>query len=655
VRRTIEAVAICAGVFASLALQAQAADAPGWMHDAARDPAANAPADASAVILLDEQQILVKDNGEVETLHRRAYRILRPNGREFGHVAVSFDGQSKLTYLKAWCIPKDGKDYEVKEKDAVEINFHDEFYSDLRTKVLDIPAAAPGNVVGYEYVQKGRPFILQDEWWFQAPVFVRKSRFTLSIPGGWEFSNYWIHHAEVKPVSAAGTQTVWEVENIAPIKEEREMPPIRAVVERMAVTYHPPKGTTAAVGPGSWQQIGTWYSQLASVSAQPTPEIQQKVKELTANAKTWREKATALAGYVQGGIRYVAIEIGIGGFQPHTAADIFRHQYGDCKDKATLLRVMLREAGIDSYYALAQTERGIVTPEFASAISFNHAIVAIRVPDGEPAAGLFATVDNPKLGKLLLFDPTATYVPFGYLPAPLQENYVLVAATDGGELVKLPLLPPDSNKLARTAKFQLNADGSLTGSVEETRFGSQASVEREQLMGATGIERAKILENFLAGFLSGFHLTQASTYNLEKTNDSLGLHYQFTADHFAKTAGNLLLVHPRVLGEKVSGLADGEARSFPVEFEDASMQTDDFEISLPPGYVVDDAPPPMNAESAFATYTSQVQVNGGKIHYTRTYQVKQVIVPVEQLGELRRFDQRVLADERSNVVLRRDQ
>jgi len=639
--------------FAGFAACAAAADAPGWMHDAARDTRVNAPAEASAAILIDEQQTTVKENGEVETLYRRAYRILRPNGRDYGHVAVSFDAQRKLTYLKAWCIPKDGKDYEVKEKDAAEVNFQDEFYSDLRTKVLDIPAAIPGNVVGYEYVQKGRPFILQDEWWFQAPVFVRKARFTLTIPNGWEFSNYWIHHAEQKPVTTSATQTVWEVENVVSVKEERDMPPLRAVVGRMAVTYHPPKGMTAGIGPGNWEQIGTWYSQLSSSAAQPTPEIQQKVKELTANAKTWSEKVAALSAYVQSGIRYVAIEIGIGGYQPHTAADIFRHQYGDCKDKATLLRVMLHEAGIESYYAMAQTERGIVTPEFASAITFNHVIVAIRMPDGESAKGLFATVDNPKLGRLLLFDPTATYVPMGYLPAPLQENYVLITAEQGGQLVKLPLLPADSNKLVRTAKFQLNSDGSLAGSVEEMRYGSEASTEREQLMSASGIERTKVLENFLGSFLTGFHLTQASTTNLERTSDGLGLTYQFTAEHFAKTAGNLLLVHPRVLGEKISGLADGDDRTFPVEFEDASLQTDDFEISLPPGFVVDDTPPPMSAESPFASYTSQIQVNGTKIHYTRTYQVKQVLVPVDQLPTLKKFDQRIMADEHSNVVLRR--
>ena len=653
-RRTISIAGICAALAAS-AVGVRAADAPPWMHEAAKDATKGANPEANAVMLYDEQQTTVKENGEVETLYRRAYRILRPDGREYGHVVIPFDSQKKITYLKAWCIPKDGKDYEVKEKESVEVGFREEFYSDLHTKVLDIPAASPGNVVGYEYVQKGRPFILQDEWWFQAPVFVRKSVFTLTIPNGWEFSNYWIHHAEVKPSSTTATQTVWELENISPIKKERDMPPMRAVIGRMAVTYHPPKASVAAVGPATWEQIGAWYSQLSANSVQATPEIQQKVRELTANEKTWQEKVTALGTYVQSGIRYVAIEIGIGGFQPHTAADIFRHQYGDCKDKATLLRVMLHEAGIDSYYALAQTERGIVTPEFASAITFNHAIVAIRVPDGEATTGLFATVSDAKLGKLLLFDPTATYVPVGYLPGPLQENYVLIAADQGGELVKLPLLPPDSNKLVRRAKFQLNADGSLIGSVDEMRYGSEATSEREQLLATPGADRAKILESFLGSFLAGFHLTQASVSNLEKPGESLGLHYQFDADHYAKSAGNLLMLHPRVLGEKVSGLVDATERNFPVEFEEASLQTDDFEITLPPGYVVDDTPAPMDAESPFATYASQVKVDGQTIHYTRTYQVKAVVVPVEQLNTLRGFDQRVLADERSNVVLRREQ
>jgi len=262
-------------------------------------------------------------------------------------------------------------------------------------------------------------------------------------------------------------------------------------------------------------------------------------------------------------------------------------------------------------------------------------------------------VTDPKLGHLLFFDPTDTYVPLGYLPSPLQENYVLVARPEGGELVQLPLLAPATNQLVRRAKLQLNPDGSLSGTVDETRLGSEASNERAQLLGAAGGERAKVLEDFLGGFLAGFHLTQASVTNLDRVGDSLGLHYQFTADGYAKSAGDLLMVRPRVLGEKSSGIAEEESRRFPVEFSEASLQTDDFEITLPPGYVVDDAPRPMQADAPFASYKSQIQVDNGKIHYTRTYQVKQVHVPVDQLEELRRFNRQVATDEYSSVVLRK--
>jgi hypothetical protein len=88
-----------------------------------------------------------------------------------------------------------------------------------------------------------------------------------------------------------------------------------------------------------------------------------------------------------------------------------------------------------------------------------------------------------------------------------------------------------------------------------------------------------------------------------------------------------------------------------VEFESASLQTDDFEITLPPGYTVEDIPAPTKTESEFASYTSQVKVDGNVLHYTRTYQVKQVLVPLDKLDELKKFYRQIAADERASVVL----
>src|SRR5207244_10181043 len=93
------------------------------------------------------------------------------------------------------------------------------------------------------------------------------------------------------------------------------------------------------------------------------PQLNQKVPSRTASASAPAAKMKALGEFAQRDIRYVAIELGIGGWQPHPAAEVFAHHYGDCKDKATLMGAMLHEIGIDSYYVVINSERGSFPPE----------------------------------------------------------------------------------------------------------------------------------------------------------------------------------------------------------------------------------------------------------------------------------------------------
>src|SRR5205823_3536953 len=153
-------------------------------------------------------------------------------------------------------------------------------------------------------------------------------------------------------------------------------PAHRAVAQRMAVNFFSASGSREK-SHGSWHDVGAWGWQLSSTQRQASPEIQQKAHQLTEGKTGTIEKIRALGAFVQHDVRYVAIEIGIGGYQPHPAPQTFSNRYGDCKDKATLLATMLREVGINSYLVLAQTNRGVVVPSFPSAMSFNHMIIAI--------------------------------------------------------------------------------------------------------------------------------------------------------------------------------------------------------------------------------------------------------------------------------------
>jgi hypothetical protein len=629
------------------------AGAPDWLKTAARQALPAYPKDTVAVVLFSEVIVTVKSSGEIESTYRCAYKILRPGGRDYGVVQIKFDKETRLTYLKAWSIPADGKEYEVKEKDAVETQpFDYELYSDIHFKSLEIPAAEPGNVVGYEVVQKGRPFVLAQEWSFQNVIPVLRARLTLQLPTGWEYQSFWAHYPEAKPQQTGQNQFTWELTNVPLVETEPDMPPWRAVAGRLALKYLPSDATQAPKATGSWHDVGLWYANLAAASRQPTPEIKQKVAELTAASSSPLEKIRTLTSFMQRQIRYVAVEIGIGGYQPHPAAEVFTHRYGDCKDKATLLSTMLHEIGVDSYYAFINDERGIVIPQF-SIPHFDHVILAIRLPQDTPTENLYAVIDHPKLGKLLFFDPTDPYTPLGYIPSVEQENYALLVTPDGGELLSLPLLPPSSNRLLRSAKLTLNPSGTLSGDVREVRWGAPAVVERAQFLSATVSERPKIIENFLNNFLTGWALTNEKVGNLEKYDDALTMDYHFVAENYAKSAGNLLVLRPRVLGAKESSLLEIKPRKYAYEFEEATLQIDEFEITLPPGYVVDDVPAPVKTDYDFGNYSSEVIVSGNILRYKRKYEIKEVIVPVQRLDDLKKFFRQIASDERSSAVLRR--
>ncbi len=656
--RLVALLAFGAAVCGCVAPRVLAGDsAPDWLRAAAQEKLPEYDKDTVAVILLDETQTTVHDNGEIDTLHRGAIRLLRPEARrEYGWEAVPFDKETKVSYLKAWTIEANGHEIAVGEKDVTEHGFLAEIeYTDVRVKALQFPEANPGNVVGYEYVQRNRPFVFEDAWEFQHRSPVVTARFQLQLPLGWEFTTDWFNYADQKPQTPAPNQYIWEIKNLPGVEIEPAMPPWHAVAGWAGVKYFPRDPAMRAKSSGSWQDIGLWYNGLTQSSRASSPAIQQKVVELTAGISDPLEKMRVLTDYMQKNIRYMAVEIGIGGYQPHPAPEVFAHQFGDCKDKATLLGAMLHEIGIESYYMAIDDRRGMIHPDYPS-VYMNHMILAIRLPAGIPDTDLYAVVNDPKLGRLLIFDPTNEHVPLGYLPWYLQHSYGLVTAADGGHLVALPLLPPATNRLLRTAQFSLTSTGDLTGQVHELESGGPAEQERAEFLETQPGKRAEIFDHFLGNFLNSFTLTSASLGNLDKYDRALLLDYKFVSPGYANVAGDLLFLRPRVVGDKGTGtlrlFAEHKPRKYPIQFQEATEQDDVFDITLPAGYVVDGLPKPVQVDCDYASYKSETQVVNGVLHYKRTFEITGVIVPTEKLPAVRDFLQQVAADQQSSVVLR---
>jgi len=633
-------------------------DAPAWMHAAANAPVPAHDEKVDAVLLYSEKNVNVISADKIKVQFREVYKILRPSGKRHGTVAVAFNPTRKITSLHGWCIPAQGKDYEVKEKDAFETSLMQvdggELYSDVKDKVIQIPAADPGNVVGYEFEREEKPTFLQDYWDFQSDLPTHESHYSFQLPAGWEYKAAWLNYAEVKPTQS-GNRTDWVISDVPGIKPETAMPPIDGLVGEMLVYFFPSGGGGDKRSLASWKEMGQWYTALTVNRRDPSPEIQKQVAAITAGQPSQLEKMQAIALWMQRNIRYVAISLGIGGLQPHPAPEVFTHRYGDCKDKATLMSAMLHEIGIDSYYVIINHERDAVTPDMPAHNGFDHAILAVRLPDNIQSPTLIATVKHPTLGRLLFFDPTNEITPFGEIGGYLQANFGLLVTPDGGDLVQLPKEPIAMNGIQRDAKLTLDSNGTLQGQVTETRLGDRANDERGRLRSVTkDTDQIKPIEDLLSGSLSLFRITKASVRNLHQNDQPFGFDYTFEAQHYAKNTGGLVLVRPRVLGVKSQGfLETKEPRKYAIEFDEGPWHdADSFEITIPAGYVVDDVPPPVDAEFSFASYHSRTEVKGNLIQYRRTLEVKDLSVPVAKAEELRKFYRIIAGDERNTVVLK---
>jgi Domain of Unknown Function with PDB structure (DUF3857)/Transglutaminase-like superfamily len=647
---------LLAAVFLATAPKSRAVDAPAWMHALTSMPLPKHDEKTEAVMLYSEQILIVEPDGKTREIDRAAYKILRPSGRHFGKVELYFDGETRITHIHGWCIPAQGKDFEVKDKDVTENGLlgmqGGELFSDHRVKIMEIPASDPGNIVGYEVEHEDRPYVLESEWEFQETVPVALARYTLQLPQGWEYKAVWLNHPEVTPSSAGGNQWSWELKDIPEITPEEAMPPWRGVAAMMLVSLIQPGGGHGFL---TWSEMGAWQNSLLRGREEASSEIKQKVAQLTANAGTPLAKMLALADFMQKDIRYVGIWLGIGGWQPHAAPQVFANRYGDCKDKATLLSVMLKEVGIQSYYVVINSERGGVSPSIPPHLGlFDHVILAIRLPDDVSDARLMATILNPKLGKLLIFDPTDELTPFGSLNGILQASYALLVTPDGGELTQMPQLPPVTSGTFRTAKLTLDSRGVLRGEVQDERVGDSAWWLRGELHSLDkDSDRIKPVERLMSRSIGSFQITKAVITNLHDPMLPFTYQWSFVATDYGKFAGNLLLVRPRVLGVETAGLLEtSEPRKYPVEFPGPRHDQDSFEIALPSGYEVDDLPPATDVEYPFGSYHSKTTAEGNVLRYTRSLEIKELNVPLDQVENLKKFYRLIAGDERNTAVLK---
>lgn len=625
---------------------------PDWGMQAYKTPTPEYAKDAAAVILYDEYLETVDAQGRAVERERSVVRILKPQGRRDGGCEVSYDVDEKINYFRVWTIAADEKQYQAQEGDFTEEGDTGipVMLSTRKVRIAHPPAVDVGATVVCESEEVLQPYLHETIWEVQKSIPVVYQALEVDLPTGMAHSVGWHSFKPVDPVEVSPNHLRWELKDTRALtlRDIPSRPEWAALAGRMSVLW----GDAALPGTDAeWKAIGDWVTQLEANRPDPSPEITAETQSLLAGTTDFYSKLVRITDYIQKNIRYFIVTRGIGGLQANHAADIFRNKYGDCKDKTTLLISMLKVAGIKAYYVPVDDRRGIVDPSDPSLYG-NHMITAIEIPDSVQDPRLMAIVKGRDGKRYLIFDPTNERTPVGNLPNYEQGSYGTLAAGGDSQVIALPVLPPEANTNESKGQFTLAPDGTLSGQVEDTMSGSGGGEMRNLLKYSDEKERREGMELQVAHDVPGVVLNSLEFVQPPALDKPVEIDYKLTAGQYAHQAGPLLLVRPRVVGSHVLPF-DDKPRTVPIDLNSTGKWHDSFDIALPPGYVVDETPDPVDVDLDFAAYHSKVTAKENHLHYERELEVRKVEIPADKAAAFRRLESTILMDEKGTAVLKK--
>ena len=628
-------------------------DPPSWLRQAASVKVPSFDKDVEAVVLLNEEKVTLNGDGNLITVENYAVKILTREGRKHASaVAFYLVSSGKIKDMDAWIIHPDGTSKEYNKKSIVDlISDPDDVYNEGRIKVINASDDVDrGFVFGYTIESEDRPLFYQIDRNFQGRLPVMLSRYTVDLPSGWTASSLTFNHENITP-RVNGSSYTWELNNLAPIPGEPMSPSIRNLAPRIVINYLPADNTQAVNRAfADWVEVSRWATKLYDPKVIIDDEVASKAKELTAGAKTELDKIRAIGNYVQN-LQYISIDIGVGhgnGLIPRPSNLVLSRGYGDCKDKANLMRAMLRVLKIEAYpIAIFSGDPTYVRAEWASPGQFNHCIIAIKISDETKAA---AVMNHEKLGRLLIFDATDPYTSVGDLPEHEQGSLALIIAGEQGGLATMPITPVDFNAWERNVKVNLTGEGNIKGIISERAIGQQSTYARALFRSSSNSDINKVFEGWLSRGATAAKLLNL-TPNDNQEDASFDLDIEFSAPYYGQLMQNRLLVFkPAIVSRANSIYLTEKTRQHPIMIDtDSFSETAVF--TLPEGFVVDEMPDAVNLNKSFGTYTTSYEVKEGKLYFKRKMNMKRSTIPVKNYNEIRDFYTQILSAEQSPVVL----
>jgi hypothetical protein len=643
-------------IFAVPAIAAAGDETPPWVQQAAAIKTPAYDKDVPAVVLLDESFTTISPDGRINEVYNYAVRILRREGRDYatGHVGYIPD-ISKVKEFHAWLIRPGAEPKRYGKDETLDVAGDlNDVYNEYRVKSISAKDDADaGAVFAYSYTTEDRSVFSQADWAFQSSLPVILSRYNLTLPEGWRADGVTFNYPKIEPKISGPTYS-WELSNLSPVPDEPLSPSLSQLVPRLAVSYYPP-ATAQSLSIktfSKWGDVAAWMSELEDPQVMVDDALARKAYELTALAKTEYEKIRAIAHYVQN-IQYISIQTGLGrggGYRPHASTEVFAKSYGDCKDKANLMRAMLKVVGITAFpVSIYSGDPNYVQASWPSPQQFNHCIIAVKVGDQTQASTI---IQHPALGRLLIFDPTDEQTPIGDLPFYLQGSLALIDSKTETDLVKMPTTPPEMNQLERTATLELLADGAISGQIQEQANGQTAARFRTEFRRLSKPEYTGMIERWLT--------TGATSARLSKMEPSdntvegrFTLNVEFSAQAYGQLMQNRLLVFKPAVVSRREGLSlTASTRKYPVVLR-ANAYSETVRVQLPSGFAVDEVPDAVKIETPFGSYVTSYEVKDNYLIFKRQLSQQATTIAPADYEKVRKFFESIRAAENAPVVLAR--
>jgi tetratricopeptide (TPR) repeat protein len=577
-----------------------------------------------AVVVEKSTMVLryARDGSSVRTLTVVAHVLSDAGVRETGIITFPFSSLTEtLTFDFVRVRKASGEVIQTPVEDAQEVPMPvtqaAPMYSDLRTKQLPVRSLSVGDTLEYQLTIKGTNADSPGAFWhpmsFSGGLPVKEETIELRVPRD---LSVLVKSKKVQPVvSDEGDERVyrWKHETASeyPKKQDKDK---AAQVELVQEMYDPDIAMTSF---HSWAEVGAWYRGLIKDRAVPDAAIQAKADELTRGLTTDDAKVDALYHYVATQYRYIAVSFGIGRLQPHTAAEVFRNQYGDCKDKHTLLQAMLAAEKIEAEPVLigsgARVNEALPMPS-----QFNHMITLVKLKDRE-----------------VWLDSTPEVAPSRMLMAGLRDKLALaIPAVGDAKLVRTEAALPFPSFTRETITGKLEKGGVLTAHFDLTLRGDAEVMYRSAFHQAARAQWQELEQRIssASGFAGDVSAVDASMP--EKTAEPFDVSWDYTRKDFGDWENRRFPGMSTWFETKIADDATAPDRAMVIDpTGEAEVKVT---LTLPEGYTVT-LPSDVKRSTDFAEYTSTYKLKDRTLEMDRTMRYKVRELPVSEFGAYREF------------------